>query len=162
MALKNYSTSIDVDKTISEIEKILSSHGASDIWKQYDTAGNVICLNFAINTEFGKMPFKLPMDAQKVLQILSTEKKVGRARGLSKAEAEDINQARKVGWRIIKDWIDSQLALVEINLVKVEQVFLPYAYDPVKNQTLYETIRERKFAGMLMEPQKPGEKYGNQ
>lgn len=45
MSLKNYSTSINVDKTISEIERILSTHGASDIWKQYDGTGNVVCLN---------------------------------------------------------------------------------------------------------------------
>lgn len=56
MSLKNYSTSICVDKTISEIEKILSTHGASDILKHYDGAGNVTDLNFIINTEFGNMP----------------------------------------------------------------------------------------------------------
>lgn len=154
MSLKNYSTSIGADKTISEIERILSTHGAFDIWKQYDGAGNVVCLNFAVTTEFGKMPFRLPMDAQKVSQILRNEKKAGKALGLSKAKAEDIDTARRVGWRIIKDLIDSQLALVEVNLVKVEEVFLPYAYDPAKNQTLYEAIKERKFAGMLMDGSK--------
>lgn len=151
MSLKNYSTTIDADKTISEIERILSTHGACDIWKQYDGAGYVVCLTFAVNTEFGKMPFRLPMDAQKVSQILRNEKRMGKASGLSKAKSEDIDIARKVGWRIIKDWIDSQLALVEVNLVKVEQVFLPYAYDPSKDRTLYETLKERKFGGMLME-----------
>jgi len=155
MSLKNYSTSISTEKTVLEIENILSTHGASAILKQYDGVGNITELNFMIDTEFGKIPFKLPMDAQKVLQILKREKIMGKASGLSKAESEDISRARMVGWRIIKDWIDSQLALVEVNLVKVEQVFLPYAYDPVKNQTLYEVIRERKFAGMLMEPKHP-------
>ncbi len=153
MSLKNYTTSVSTEKTVSEIEKILSMHGATAIMKQYDGVGNITELNFMITTEFGRMPFKLPMDAQKVLQILKNEKRAGKALGLSKADSQDINRARMVGWRIIKDWIDSQLALVEVNLVKVEQVFLPYAYDPIKNITLYESIRERKFAGMLMEPQ---------
>ncbi len=154
MSLKNCYTSIKVDKTMSDIERILSTHGASDIWKQYDGSGNVLCLNFAVTTDFGKIPFRLPMDAQKISQILRNEKKAGRLPGLSKARVEDIDTARKVGWRIIKDWIDSQLALVEVNLVKVEEIFLPYAYNPAKNQTLYETIKERGWRPMLMDGSK--------
>jgi hypothetical protein len=33
----------------------------------------------------------------------------------------------RTAWRIIKDWVQAQLALVEINMVTVPQVFLPYA-----------------------------------
>ena len=153
MGLKNYTTGISVDKTILEIEQILSKHGATDVWKQFDGAGYVVCVNFAINTEFGKMPFRLPMDVLAVSQIIKNEKKSGKLGGLSNREAQDIEQARRVGWRIIKDWIDAQMALVEIKLVKIEQVFLPYAYDFRTEKTLYETFREKKFAGMLMEAQ---------
>ncbi len=150
-SLKNYSTEINEDRTILEIEKILSMHGATDIWKQYDSTGNISCLNFAIHTDFGKMPFRLPMDVQKVSQILKNQKRAGGTKGLSRAGSEDLKTARRVGWRIIKDWIDAQMALIEINLVKIEQVFLPYAYNPAKDQTLYESLKERRFAGMLME-----------
>lgn len=151
MGLKNYTTGISVDKTVLEIEQILSRHSATDIWKQFDGAGNVVCVNFAVNTEFGKMPFRLPMDVLAVSQILKNEKKSGKLSGVSNREAMDLEHARRVGWRIVKDWIDSQMALVEIKLVKIEQVFLPYAYDFRTEKTLYETFREKKFAGMLME-----------
>ena len=33
--LKNYTTSIDVQKTIGEIESILASHGVTHIYKVY-------------------------------------------------------------------------------------------------------------------------------
>ena len=35
-------------------------------------------------------------------------------------------QAIKTAWRIIKVWVDAQMALVETNMTKTEDVFLPY------------------------------------
>lgn len=153
MGFKNYTTKISVEKTIMEIEQILSKHGVTDIWKQYDGAGNIMGVNFIVDGEFGKMPFRLPMNAQAVSQCIKNERAAGRAKGIPKRLAEDIEHARRVGWRIIKDWIDAQLAIVDMELVKVEQVFLPYAYDYSSDSTLYEKLKEKKFAGMLMEGQ---------
>ncbi len=149
MGLKNYSTNISTAKTIMEIEDILSKHKATDIWKQYDDAGNIMALNFAVITDFGKMPFKLPVNVEAVKQILKSEKKEKRI-NLSNQQVEDSQTAQRIAWRIMKDWIDSQMALVDISMVKIEQVFLPYAYDFNKNQSLYEAVKERRFAGMLM------------
>ena len=151
MGLKNYTTSIPVEKTIAEIEMILALHGVSDIWKQYDGAGNITGVNFIVSTEFGKMPFRLPMNAQAVSQVLKNQKEAGQLGSLPWKQAGDINHARKVGWRILKDWIDSQMAIIDLELVKIEQVFLPYAYDPNTDSTLYDKLVERKFKGMLME-----------
>jgi hypothetical protein len=47
--------------------------------------------------------------------------------------------AINVAWRVIKDWVEAQLALIEANQVKIEQVFLPYAITAQGN-TLYEQI----------------------
>jgi hypothetical protein len=33
----------------------------------------------------------------------------------------------RVAWRVIKDWMEAQLALVEIRMVTIPQVFLPWA-----------------------------------
>jgi hypothetical protein len=150
MSLKNYSTNIPTAKTIMEIEDILTKHRATDIWKHYDTNGNIIALNFAVNTDFGKMPFKLPVNVEAVRQILKSEKKSKKI-NLSKQQIEDVQTAQRIAWRIMKDWIDAQMALIDISMVKLEQVFLPYAFDFNKNQSLYDEVKERKFAGMLME-----------
>jgi len=150
MSLKNYSTNIPPQKTIMEIEDILSQHKATDIWKQYDSNGNIIALNFAVNTDFGKMPFKLPVNVEAVRQILKNEKR-NKNINLSKQQVEDYQVAQRIAWRIMKDWIDAQMALVDIAMVKLEQIFLPYAYDFNKQQSLYDSFKERKFAGMLMD-----------
>jgi len=153
MGLKNYSTNIPTAKTIMEIEDILTKHRSTDIWKQYDADGNIISLNFAINTEFGKMPFKLPVNVEAVRQILKSEKRDKKI-SLSKNQVEDLQTAQRIAWRIMKDWIDAQMALVDITMVKFEQVFLPYTYDFDKNRSLYDTFKESKFKGLLMESKK--------
>jgi len=150
MSLKNYSTTISAVQTIMEIEDILSRHKVTDIWKIYDTEGSIIALNFVVYTEFGKLAFKLPVNVEAVGYILKNDKKNKRI-NLSKNQVGDKAVAQRIAWRIIKDWIDSQMALVDISMVKLEEVFLPYVYDFKKNQSLYEAFKERKYAGLLME-----------
>lgn len=150
MGLKNYTTKVDAKQTIMEIEALLVKFGASDIWKKYD-GETVTALSFAINTEYGKMPFVLPLKISKIRQKLIVQANKGNIK-LPKRLLQDDVHSINVGWRIIKDWIDAQLTLIELDQVEVEQVFLPYAYNPVTEMTFYETLRDRKFAGMLMEP----------
>jgi hypothetical protein len=52
-------------------------------------------------------------------------------------ESED--HARNVSWRIIKDWVEAQMAIIETHMVTIAQVFLPYAVTS-NGQTLYEYI----------------------
>ena len=59
----------------------------------------------------------------------------------------------RVAWRILKDWVEAQLALIETGMVSVEQVFLPYCQSG-NGETLFEAIRKKKFAGLLMEGSK--------
>lgn len=150
MGLKNYTTKVDAKQTIMEIEALLVKFGASDIWKRYD-GETVTALSFAINTEYGKMPFILPLKISEIRQKLIVQANKGNIK-LPKRLLQDDVHSINVGWRIIKDWIDAQLTLIELGQVEVEQVFLPYAYNPVTEMTFYETLRDRKFAGMLMEP----------
>ena len=149
MGLKNYTTKIDANKTVMQIENMLANFGATDIWKQYDH-GVVISLNFAIDTEFGKMPFKLPSKIKEIRQTLTIQRQKGNI-NLPQRLLQDDKHSINVGWRIVKDWIDSQISLIELEQVKIEQIFLPYAYDMATDKTFYEALKERKFAGMLME-----------
>lgn len=55
-------------------------------------------------------------------------------------------QALRVSWRIIKVWVDAQIALVEAQLADVTEVFLPYAITKNGN-TLYQEIGQ---SGLLL------------
>lgn len=121
MSLLNYTTNIAPDKTCSEIGKILSSHGVMKLMTDYDEeSGLVSAISFQIRLSDGRLAgFRLPCDWRPVLTILMNDPKVPRPRKTQE-------QAVKTSWRIVKDWCEAQMALVETNMVKTEEVFMPY------------------------------------
>ena len=124
MALKNYTTTIAVDKTINEIQQMLARAGASRIMTEYDDTGNIVALSFQLKMAEEFIAFSLPTDWRPVLEVLKKQKVVSsRYNSQSTAEA----QARRTAWRITKDWVDAQLAIIETRMVTTAQVFLPYA-----------------------------------
>ena len=150
-SLKNYSTKISANKTIVEIEEILLQHGATDLWKTYGDKKDILSLTFAVPTEHGKIPFKLMINIEAVRQTIREQHHKGNARGISNATAQDMEHARNVGWRILKDWVDAQMALVEVKMRKLEQVFLADIWDSHTGKTFFDVLVEKKFAGLLME-----------
>ena len=153
LPIKNYSTTINVERTVAEIEKILAKHGASAILKEYDVAGRVTAVNFIIKVFEGQsIPFRLPLDIQALMEVINyqidhPDPKEGR---IQRKYKNDMDYARRVGWRIMRDWIDAQMTLIDLKQVTVQQVFLPYAYDMLEKKTFYEKLNESKFKNLPM------------
>lgn len=146
--LKNYTTKIPANKTIAAIEDLLAQFGVTDIWKQYDD-GEVISLNFRMNTEFGNIPFQLPLKVKEIYRVLKEQKAAGRLKGLPKNKLDNLDHARRVGWRQLYDWVDAQLTMVQLNQVKVEEVFLPYVYDVKEDKRYFQKLEANHYAGLL-------------
>ena len=53
-------------------------------------------------------------------------------------------QAERVALRILKDWVETQMALLDIEMVRFEEIFLPYI-ETSSGQTIYERLEERQF-----------------
>ena len=153
--LKNYTTTIPESRTIMEIEQILSLFGATAILKDFRGDGSVKALSFKVMTEHGEMPFKIPMNDKAIAQYRSEQ-----FTGYTKKQntLNDLDSARRIGWRIIKDWVHAQLSIVQLKLVKVQEVFLPYIYNPIEEKTFYQQIEEKQFKGMLLEDKQNEEK----
>ena len=64
---------------------------------------------------------------------------------LAHKQDDDEIQAKRVSWRQILRWVEAQLALTYTNMVKVEEVFLPYIQVNVEGQTLFEKLENNKF-----------------
>jgi len=62
-------------------------------------------------------------------------------------------QAARVAWRVVKDWLEAQLAMIEAGMVDLEQVFLAYAQNPA-GETIYEVMRSQRFSNLLLEQPK--------
>lgn len=130
MGLLNYTTKIDPDKTAAEIAKILSMHGASAIMTEYDPVDNfVTALSFKIKMGDKDMSFRLPTNWKPVYEILTKNKKRPpsyQGQRLAHWQSEHKLQAVRTAWRIVKDWTEAQMALIETQMVTTGQVFLPY------------------------------------
>lgn len=146
MPLLNYTTKIDADKTASEISKILSSHGASAIMTEYDMAeGLVYAISFKINLNDKELSFRLPCDWRPVYEIMTKGKKKPHPRfeeeRFTKWQSDWKAQSVRTAWRIVKDWTEAQMALVETQMVTTAQVFLPYVIMQ-DGKTLAEKVAE--------------------
>jgi hypothetical protein len=130
---------------VLEIERMLTKFGAKRILKEYNHNQQLIGLTFTVETPNGEMPIKLPAKVDKIEQVF----KVQVSRGLlpRKYWGSDWakEQAIRTAWRTIKDWIDAQFALISIEMVKVEEIFLPYTYSARLGQTLFEAIENRNI-----------------
>ena len=138
MPLLNYTTKINTDKTISEIQAILVKSGAKSILANYGDNGLTLSLSFQMNVNDNLIGFRLPCDPAPVLLILQRDSKVPRP-------LKTLEQAYRVAWRIVKDWTEAQLAIIETKMVKPEQVFLPYAVTDTG-----ETVFDRFESGKLL------------
>ena len=134
MAIKNYTTDVPVNKTVSEIHQLLADHGAKRILFDYGNDSKVTAISFTIDTPQGEQAVRLPANTDMVREVLRRQKRNPRSR----VQIDDSQeQAERVAWRIVKDWLAAQLAILETEMVTVQQVFLPYFLDR-QGRTLYE------------------------
>jgi len=134
--LLNYTTKIEAIKTAGEIQRILAQHGAKAVLTEYDDGGNVEALSFKVNTPHGEVGIRLPVNPDAVLKVISRER--------VPARYANKQQAVRISWRILKNWVEAQLALLSTEMVSMEQLFLPYAITQ-NGTTLYEALIEDKF-----------------
>lgn len=132
MPILNYTTKIDSTNTIAEITNCLIRHGANKIVTDYE--GSVpIAVTFWLIVNDNMVAFSLPCNYAGVLKVMEKDHNVP-------YKFKNKAQAVRVSWRIIKSWVDAQMAIVEAQLVDMAEVFLPYAV--TKNgSTLYKEIK---------------------
>ena len=128
MAVRNYTTQIQVEKTITEIESIILKFGAKGIYKEY-SGSKINGLMFYIEKDGQKIPFKIPMSIEKSRRVVENAVKEGKLPRKFMQEPLRSEQGERIAWRIIKDWIDSQLSLFEMQFADAIEILLPYAYN---------------------------------
>ena len=138
MAILNYTTTVDAFKTVSEIEYILMKHKAKSIIKNYD-GESITGLSFLIDTGIQQIPVRMPVKIEECLKVLQKEKQ----RGTKNIKATK-EQAERVAWRILKDWVEAQMALLDIEMVSFEEIFLPYI-ETKGGKTVYEVLEQKQF-----------------
>ncbi len=136
MLLRHDTTKISIEKTVGEIHTCLATHGANAILSEYDDTGKVIALRCHISIGEQDIAFRLPSDWRPVPTRLAGDRQVPRG-------SRPQEQALPMSWRMIKDRVEAQMAIVDTKIVRLEHVLLPYAIMP-DGRTLYERIRDAR------------------
>ena len=120
MPIKNYSTKVDAANTCGEITGLLAGKGAKRVQIDYDDQNQPCAVSFVYAVYNIPVYFQLPCQLEGVLKRLQGQKGVPYS-------CQNREQARRVGWRILKNWLEAQLAIVEAGAAQMHEVFLPYA-----------------------------------
>lgn len=118
MPLLNYRTEVPVSRTLAKIQDLLVTAGANRVMVEYDINRRASGVAFSIGTIHGPRDFVLPVNTAKVEAVLTRQRVDARYRSPQHAE--------RVGWRIVKDWLEAQLAIIATEMVTLDQVMLPY------------------------------------
>ena len=137
MPILNYTTSINPEKTVSEIQMKLAKAGAQAVLCEYDEDGIMKAISFRVKTTNGSISFRLPSNIDGIYRKLTENSRVPR-------KLKTHEQAARVAWRILKDWLEAQLAIIEAEMADIKEVFLPYAQNE-SGKTLYESLNEQQF-----------------
>src|SRR5688572_12357780 len=133
MPILNYTTEIDAWKTVNEIQIMLSKHGATH-FSIRNEGSRPTALSFTIDFKGDPLNFLLPCNFQNVWRCIKDDKKAQKV--LTHRGRFNEEQAFKVSWRIVKDWVEAQLALVQVEMVKMEEVFIQYLIINERGETV--------------------------
>ena len=129
MPLLNYTSKIASGRTAAEISKdLLKLPGVRGIATEYEN-GRHTGLTFAIVSPGETFHYSLPVRIDAVRDVLVRQRVEKRYQTAEHAES--------VAWRILRDWVRAQVAIIETEMVTLQQVMLPYMRTP-NGDTVFE------------------------
>lgn len=139
-------TKIDAGQTVGEIQRILGGYGATAIMTEYEK-GEVAAVSFTVCIGGNDVPFRLPCRYEAVHKFMMARMKKFREKRFDEYRA----QSKRVAWRQVLRWIQAQMALVETEMVTMQEVFLPYMRSK-NGKTLYEMMEQNSFKMLEHKP----------
>lgn len=145
--LKNYTSTVPASTSLARIEKYLVEAGATDISKRYE---NQVCtaIMFRIIHKTPLAPqlgvamfFELPAKVNACYKVLWDQVK----RPQPDTKRKTMEQAERTAWKIVSDWVEIQLTMINLEQAELLQLFLPYIFNPQTEKTFFETMKGDNF-----------------
>lgn len=161
MFLKNYTSNVPVSQTVFRIEQILIKCGVSGVTKEYGPTQNIAAVRFHLKLgEAKEITVRIPVDVEKAQQALwldyadgdklsSDGKSLAWNGRKSKKHADFRDQAERTAWKIVQDWIEVQMSMIQMKQADTLEVFLPYVW--VGDTTVYHRMKNSGFRALLPE-----------
>jgi len=151
MNLKNYTSSVPANRSIQLIEELLINEGATNINKTIGEDKEINGVTFDIPIKDKTFVFKLPSKVDLVYERLRKAIRRPTPVALENCKA----QAKRTAWKILYDWVQIQVSMIQINQVEILEVFLPYMYSRLDNKTYFETLRDNNYNSLQLDYKKP-------
>lgn len=156
--LLNYTSKVPVETSLGEIMGMLVSAGATNISTRYDPASRrPVGLSFSIPTADGESVFALPARVSAAVKVMNEQGVLHKERyyaSRTRQEEErrrvtqaNMQQGEIVAWRILRDWMEAQLALIQLGMAELSEIMLPYLVME-DGKTLYQFAQDKGFLAL--------------
>jgi hypothetical protein len=161
MFLKNYTSDAPVSQTIYRIEQVLIKCGVSGITKDYAPDGTVIAIAFKIPAAAGEAIVRIPVNEQQAIDALWLDyvdgdklneagtRVVAWGSRKKKTRADFAEQGKRTAWKIMQDWVEVQMSMIQMKQADTLEVFLPYIWNG--KSTIYNRVKEAGYRALLPE-----------
>jgi hypothetical protein len=145
MSLKNYTSSVPAERSISLIEHELVRAGAQHISKSYDDKGNIEGIMFQIMNNNIPLTFQLPTKWRQCFKLMMQDIR----RPKPTTEQTVTLQAQRTAMKILYDWVTIQVSMIKLEQAEVIEIFLPYMFNVREQKTFFEIAKEKNYKGLL-------------
>jgi hypothetical protein len=145
----NYTTTIPAERTAGECQHLLGRSGASAVAVHFED-GEPAGLSFRLDTPHGRRDFTLPVNIDGMLAVLrKTDFSTLHQSRRQRDAYQERQHAANVAWRVVKDWLEANLALIAAGMATLDEAMLPYLVVD-EGRTLYQAYREREGLPALL------------
>ncbi len=159
MPIKNYTTTIAAEKSVSQIQDLLRKKGARRVLVDYDEKGRPEAVAFEVElaqpadvSSAGlplRLPFRIRARPEAMKRCLWADPNVPR-------RYRTLEQAERVAWRLVYNWIDVQMAFVEAGQAAMAELLLGFALSTRsdsegRRKTFYEVLLDAEGPKLLAE-----------
>ena len=146
MTLKNYTSEVPVERTISYIEAYLAGCGVTGVSKAYEN-GIPTAIFFHIEFPPNRYTIRLPAKVAQVQEELWKDYVSTRTRHQKKKE-DFKEQAARTAWKIQQDWVQVQMSLIKLKQADFREVFMGFLWDG--KQSYFQQLEGSKFKQLPM------------
>lgn len=94
-----------------------------------------------VKYDTGYIPIRLPSNPEKVVLILNKKADAG---NIPRKFKNDLEQASRIMWRVILDWVDSQMTMIEIGQRTLLEIFFADICPVGAKKNFFEISMEEK------------------
>lgn len=141
---KNYTSTVNAERSLMQIEKLLIDVGATNISKSINEQKEVDGIIFMISVNGKPALFKLRARVEEVFKALWKDVS---PRSIHRKEVRDNkrDQAKRTAWKLLLDRVAMDVTDIKLGQMELLEVFLTRAYDMEKDQTFFEKIKATDF-----------------